>query len=123
MIVVGLALTGMGLGIAGASQVMAATSSAPLDKTGSAAGIFSTSRYFGSIAGATILAGMFATDAAASDQPRFELLFAGLVVAAVLTLVAYARTGVRPAPVAVEAMARPQPLDSGSANSISTKTP
>ncbi len=105
LIVPGLALGGMGLGIAGASLVVAATSSVPLDRVGSAAGIFSTSRYIGSIAGASVLAGLFAADVGEADLPRFTLLFAGLVVMAVLTLVAYGQTGSRRPAVSVEATA------------------
>ena len=100
IIVPGLALIGMGLGIAGASLTLAATTSVPIERVGSAAGIFSTSRYFGSIAGASLLAAVFTTDVSDADQTRFVWLFGGLSLAAMLNLFAYARLGsVTPSPV------------------------
>jgi EmrB/QacA subfamily drug resistance transporter len=105
LIVPGLALIGMGLGIAGAPLIVAATSSVPSGQVGAAAGVFSTARYIGSIAGASVLAAMFTSDLSGAEKSRYTMLFAGLVVAALLTFLAYARVEMRPARTSVDATA------------------
>ncbi len=95
MIVPGLVLTGLGLGISGAALMSAATVSVPMDQAGSAAGVYSTSRYFGSIIGASILAAMFSGHVDAADHQQFAYLFAGLAVVAALALYANTRIGER----------------------------
>ncbi|CAN5851129.1 MFS transporter [soil metagenome] len=81
-LVVALAVMGLGLGIQGAPVQTAAVEAVSMTKTGSAAGIFSTSRYLGSVAGATILAIVFASNPGTNDARKFSVLFAGLAVAA-----------------------------------------
>jgi EmrB/QacA subfamily drug resistance transporter len=83
-IVIGLTVMGLGVGIQGAPVQTAAVESAPLAQAGSAAGIFSTSRYVGSVIGATLLAIIFATDPGPGDSNRFQMLFVGLTVVAVV---------------------------------------
>jgi MFS family permease len=95
VIVPGLALTGVGIGIGGAALISAATGSVPIEEAGSASGVFSTSRYLGSIAGASVLAAMFTGEITQDDQERFTILFAGLIVAAAGALYANRRIGDR----------------------------
>lgn len=87
-VILGLAAMGLGLGIAGASIQTAAVESVPLERTGSAAGVFSTSRYLGSVAGSTVLAALFAGDAVVGAASRYTQLFMGLAVVALAALVA-----------------------------------
>lgn len=53
-----LAVAGVGGGLTGAAQQAAAVEAVAADKAGVAAGIFSTSRYIGGIAGSVVLAGL-----------------------------------------------------------------
>jgi MFS family permease len=82
VIVAGLAIMGIGLGVSGAPIQTAAVESVPIETTGSAAGIFSTSRYLGSVLGSSILAALFAQHSDDLSSDRFLVLFAGLSVAA-----------------------------------------
>ena len=77
-----LAIMGTGLGVQSAAVQTAAVEAAPVAKTGSAAGVYSTSRYMGSVIGATILAIVFASDPKPGDGTTFRYLFIGLAVAA-----------------------------------------
>jgi len=56
----GLALVGAGLGLSGAGLQISAVESVGKGEAGVAAGLFSTSRYLGSIIGSSLLAGMLA---------------------------------------------------------------
>ncbi|CAN5651669.1 MFS transporter [soil metagenome] len=94
-LIVALALMGLGLGIQGAPVQTAALESAPVSRAGSAAGIFSTSRYIGSVIGTTILAIVFVTDPAPGDSAAFSWLFAGLTVVAFAAILVNARIGSR----------------------------
>ncbi len=94
-LVVALAVMGLGLGIQGAPVQTAAVEAAPEASTGSAAGIFSTSRYMGSVTGATVLALVFASDAASHDRGMFVALFAGLAVVALMAIGVNARIAER----------------------------
>lgn len=86
-----LGLMGIGLGIAGAAVQTAAVESVPAERTGSAAGIYSTARYMGSVAGSTALAIVFADSPRAGEATPFVRLFAGLVLVALLGAVANSR--------------------------------
>lgn len=97
-IVVGLAVMGVGLGVSGAAVQTAAIESVPLERAGSAAGMFSTSRYLGSVMGASLLAAMFAHGSGAGSGGRFVALFAGLSFASVFGLVASSRIAERKPP-------------------------
>ena len=66
-----------------------------MEKTGAAAGVYSTSRYLGSVAGATVLAIVFTSDPAPGDTSRFQWLFAGLAIAALAGIVANSRIAPR----------------------------
>jgi len=81
LIVIALAIVGLGLGIQGAPVQTAAVEAVPMAKTGSAAGMFSTSRYIGSVVGTTILAIVFANNPGPGDSGTFVALFAGLSMA------------------------------------------
>jgi EmrB/QacA subfamily drug resistance transporter len=94
-LVVTLAVMGVGLGVQGAPVQTAAVEAAPVAKAGSAAGIYSTSRYIGSVVGATILAIVFATDPKPGDSETFQLLFAGLAVAALAGILVNSRIAAR----------------------------
>jgi EmrB/QacA subfamily drug resistance transporter len=79
-IVACLAVAGAGLGLAASSLQVAAMAAVEPASAGVAAGVYSTSRYVGSIAGTALLAGPLAP--AAHGTGGFALLFAVLVVAA-----------------------------------------
>ena len=81
-LVAALAMMGLGLGMAAAPVQTAAVEAVPMEATGSAAGIFSTARYLGSVTGSTILAVAFVAPPLPGEADRFVLLFAGLSVAA-----------------------------------------
>lgn len=95
MLVIALAAMGLGLGIAGAPVQTAAVEAVPHARTGSAAGIFSTSRYLGSVTGSTVLALLFVQRPTPGDAAPFVFLFAGLSVVALLGIVANARVADR----------------------------
>jgi EmrB/QacA subfamily drug resistance transporter len=81
-IVLALMVTGVGLGVSMAPVQTAAVEAVPMTRTGSAAGIFSTSRYLGSVVGSTVLAAIFSGQAATETESRYIILFAGLAVVA-----------------------------------------
>jgi MFS family permease len=88
-LVAGLIGAGVGIGLATPSLQVATIESVPPQATGMAAGIFSTSRYVGSIAGTALLAGPLAPPA--DGTGGFTPLFAALIVAGVgATLLAMA---------------------------------
>ena len=92
-IVLALGAMGIGLGVQSAPVQTAAIESAPMEKAGSAAGVFSTSRYLGSVVGSTILAIVFATDQATGNLARFQWLFAVLAATAVIAIFVNTRIG------------------------------
>jgi EmrB/QacA subfamily drug resistance transporter len=94
-VAVALALMGLGLGVSGAPVQLAAVESVPGAQTGSAAGVFSTSRYLGSVVGSSLLAIVFATRPNLGESHRFVLLFAGLTVAALIGIAANGRIASR----------------------------
>jgi EmrB/QacA subfamily drug resistance transporter len=90
-----LGLMGIGLGIAGAAVQTAAVESVPAERTGSAAGIYSTARYMGSVAGSMALAIVFVDPPSAGAATPFVALFAGLVIVALLGVFANSRIATR----------------------------
>jgi MFS transporter, DHA2 family, methylenomycin A resistance protein len=78
-IVAGVVLVGTGLGLAGASLQAAALEAVPPEMAGSAAGLFSTTRYFGSITGSLAIA-VLVTDGT-GVRPVLGLATAAAVVA------------------------------------------
>jgi len=97
-IVASLAVMGVGLGIASASVQTAAVESVPHEQTGSASGIFSTFRYFGSVVGSTILALSLSGELNPGETRPFTLLFAGMAGVALLGIIANSRVADREHP-------------------------
>lgn len=83
MLLVGLGLAGAGLGIALAGLLTAAVESLEPWEAGVASGVFSTSRYLGSIAGVSMLASLLSP--MRSDVGGFGAVFLMVVVAALLS--------------------------------------
>lgn len=98
LIVVALTIMGLGLGIAGAPVQTAAVEAVPAAVTGSAAGIFSTARYIGSVIGASVLAIAFVVQPGTGDTNRFVILFSGLALVAAISILANNRIADRRAP-------------------------
>ncbi|MCE7986905.1 MAG: MFS transporter [Caldilinea sp. CFX5] len=83
MLIAGLMLMGAGLGIAGAGMQTAASEAVSRQMAGTAAGLFSTSRYCGSIVGSTVW-----TVLISAEREPFNAVFALVFAAATLSLVA-----------------------------------
>lgn len=92
---IALGVMGVGLGVAGAPVQTAAVEAVPGEKAGAAAGIYSTSRYLGSVIGSSVLALLFVDKPGAGDADLFVWLFAGLSVAAAVGIAANARVAPR----------------------------
>jgi MFS family permease len=75
----GLAVVGLGVGVAGASLQATAVETVPHPLAGAAAGLFMTARYAGGIAAAGLTAG-------AADSGAFRAALAALLAAALLSL-------------------------------------
>jgi len=86
LLVVSLVLFGVGIGIANPGMQTGAVEAAPPDRTAAASGVFSTSRYFGSIVGSAILAGLIGTDRA--DASGIDGVFILVLIASAISLVA-----------------------------------
>jgi len=86
LLVVSLVLFGVGIGIANPGMQTGAIEAAPPDRTAAASGVFSTSRYFGSIVGSAILAGLIGTDRA--DASGIDGVFILVLIASAISLVA-----------------------------------
>jgi EmrB/QacA subfamily drug resistance transporter len=80
----GLALAGVGIGLSGAGLQTSAIEAVGPKEAGMAAGVYSTSRYFGSIVGSSVLAGLLAS--ANSFGLVFLLVSVAAVLAALLSL-------------------------------------
>lgn len=83
MLIAGLMLMGAGLGISGAGMQTAAIEAVSKRIAGIAAGLFSTSRYCGSIVGSTVWAVLIR-----AERDQFNVVFAMVFVAAAFALVA-----------------------------------
>jgi DHA2 family methylenomycin A resistance protein-like MFS transporter len=92
---IALAIMGLGLGVSGAPVQTAAVEAVPGARSGSAAGIFSTSRYIGSVTGSSVLAMLYVQKPNAGESGRFVGLFAGLAVMAALGLLVNTRVASR----------------------------
>ncbi len=95
VLVIALAVLGLGLGISGAPVQAASVESVPAAQSGSASGIYSTSRYVGSVVGTSALALLFASEPDPGDTGRFVTLFVALGVVAVAGIVANSRVADR----------------------------
>ena len=84
----GLALVGLGIGLATPGLQTSGVEAVESDQAGSAAGLCSTSRYLGSIIGSAIIAGILGASDVDVDglSPVFLLSFVAAVVAAVVSL-------------------------------------
>lgn len=91
VLVVALAILGLGLGIAGAPVQAASVESVPAGQSGSASGIYSTSRYIGSVIGTSVLALLFASDPDPGDTGRFIALYLALGGVAIAGIAANSR--------------------------------
>ncbi|MBI3965223.1 MAG: hypothetical protein HY329_06280, partial [Chloroflexi bacterium] len=80
-----LLLAGVGLALAWASLQTAALAAVDLEDTGVASGIFSTSRYFGSIVGSSLLAGLLGADL---QTAGYASVFGLVLVASLLSTIA-----------------------------------
>ncbi|MBX3069338.1 MAG: MFS transporter [Thermomicrobiales bacterium] len=96
-IALALAIMGVGIGLQGAPVQTAAIEAASAARSGSAAGVFSTSRYIGSVIGATILAMVFVSDPQPGDTRTFQWLFAGLALVAVIGIAINSQVAAREA--------------------------
>jgi MFS family permease len=86
LLVIGLALVGAGIGLAMPGLQSTAVESVSREEAGVAAGIYSTSRYLGSIVGSAILAGL--VGAGRSDVDGLGRVFVIVLMAAALATVA-----------------------------------
>ncbi len=84
-LMIGLGLVGIGIGLSGPGGRTSAVESIPAKDAGVAAGTYSTSRYFGSIVGSAILAGLIGVDRTNIDG--IDLVFI-VVTASAVTAVA-----------------------------------
>jgi EmrB/QacA subfamily drug resistance transporter len=83
LLLTGLAIAGIGLGISSSGLQTAAVEAVAQSETGVAAGVFSTSRYLGSIVGSSILAALLS---AGAGLPAFHAVFLLVVAAAVVSV-------------------------------------
>lgn len=84
-LVVGLGFVGLGLGLSSAGMRASAVESVSVRNAGAGAGAYSTSRYFGSIIGSAILAGLIGVDRSNTDG--IDLVFIVVAVAAATAVI------------------------------------
>jgi len=85
LLVATLIVFGIGFGIANPGMQTGAIEAAPADRTAAASGVYSTSRYFGSIVGSAILAGLIGADRA--DVSGIDGVFILALVASAIAMV------------------------------------
>ena len=83
-LVVALAVAGVGLGLSSAGLQTSAVEAVPPEQAGSASGVYSTSRYFGSIVGSSVLAAVLGSGAGSTSG--FGAIFLMVVIAAFLSM-------------------------------------
>lgn len=88
----GLSLAGIGLGLSMTGLQTAAIEAVGVGEAGVAAGIFSTSRYLGSIVGSSLLSGVMGT-ASAGDSALKAFFLTAAIAALVSALVSYGLPG------------------------------
>ena len=93
-LIVGLSLVGLGLGLASPGLQTSAVEAVDSDQAGSAAGLYSTSRYLGSIVGTALIAGMLSANEVDVDGLRrvFLLSLVSAILAALVSLGLRGRT-------------------------------
>jgi DHA2 family methylenomycin A resistance protein-like MFS transporter len=94
-VVLGLAMLGGGLGLAGPGLQASALEAIERQSAGAAAGAYSTSRYLGSIVGSALLAGLVSSQ---STDGGVGLIFVIVVAAASLSALLAAALPHRPRP-------------------------
>jgi EmrB/QacA subfamily drug resistance transporter len=97
-LVIGLGLVGVGIGISGPGGRTSAVESIPAKHAGVASGTYSTSRYFGSIVGSAILAGLIGIDRSSTEG--IDTVF--LIVTASAIIAVVAATFMKPRPDATD---------------------
>ncbi len=95
LLMVALATMGVGLGISGAPVQSASVDAVPEARAGSASGVYSTSRYIGSVVGSIVLAFVFVDEPVAGEPQRLVWLFSVLSVFALAGIAVNARVGDR----------------------------
>ena len=85
-LLVGLALVGLGLGMATPAIQTSAVESVPANQAGVASGLYSTNRYLGSIVGSAVLAALLGSGAA--DPSGIDAVFVIILVSAVVAATA-----------------------------------
>jgi EmrB/QacA subfamily drug resistance transporter len=86
MLLGSLGVAGVGLGLSSAGMQTAAVESVGPTETGVASGVFSTSRYFGSITGSSILAGLLGTAGGGGFRAVFIMVVAAALLSALVAL-------------------------------------
>jgi EmrB/QacA subfamily drug resistance transporter len=81
----GLALAGIGLGLSSAGMQTASVEAVGVNEAGVAAGVYSTSRYLGSIVGSSVIAALLSDSR--PESSGYSALFAMIVAAAVVATV------------------------------------
>ena len=79
LLIAGAVVLGAGQGVAGASLSTAAVEAAPADAAATAAGVYSTSRYVGSIVGSVLIAALAVADASSARPLAFAIIATSLV--------------------------------------------
>ena len=93
-LIIGLGLVGVGIGLSGPGGRTSAVESIPVKDAGAGSGTYSTSRYFGSIIGSAILAGLIGIDRSNTDG--INLVFFVVAASAVAAVIASTFMEARP---------------------------
>jgi MFS family permease len=96
LLIASLGVAGLGLGLSSAGMQTAAIEAVGPREAGVASGVFSTSRYIGSIVGSSLLAGLLGV----SGSSGFRIVFVMVVAAALLSALAALALRDRPAETA-----------------------
>jgi len=93
-LIIGLGLVGVGIGLSGPGGRTSAVESIPIKDAGAGSGTYSTSRYFGSIIGSAILAGLIGIDRSNTDG--INLVFFVVAASAIAAVIASTFMEARP---------------------------
>jgi len=93
-LIIGLGFVGVGIGLSGPGGRTSAVESIPVKDAGSGSGTYSTSRYFGSIIGSAILAGLIGVDRSNTDG--INLVFFVVATSAIAAVIASTFMEARP---------------------------
>ena len=95
VLVVSLGTGGIGLGLSSAGMQTAAVESVDAEEAGVASGIYSTSRYLGSIVGSSVLAATLRPGGDGGFSTIYQIVFAAACVAVLAALGLHSRPGAR----------------------------